>query len=76
MADKQGFKVFYVLTMATQIGFLVAVPLILFLLGGIFLDKRFNSSPWFLILSIIVAFIFIFFEVRQFLLPLLRDKKQ
>jgi len=69
---KKKEQVSYALFLAFQLGFLIVVPLIGFLLFGIFLDKKFNSSPIFLLLSIFLSFIFIFFEIRHFLLPIMR----
>jgi len=69
---KKKEQVSYALFLAFQLGFLIVLPLIGFLLFGIFLDKKFNSSPIFLLLSIFLSFIFIFFEIRHFLLPIMR----
>ncbi|MCD6412290.1 AtpZ/AtpI family protein [bacterium] len=69
---KEKKQVSYALFLAFQLGFLIVVPLIGFLFLGIFLDKKFNSSPIFLLLSIFLSFIFLFFEIRHFLLPIIR----
>jgi len=69
---KKKERVSYALFLAFQLGFLIIVPLIGFLFLGVFLDKKFNSSPIFLLLSIFLSFIFIFFEIRHFLLPIIR----
>jgi len=69
---KKKEQVSYALFLAFQLGFLIVVPLIGFFCLGVFLDKKFNSSPIFLLLSIFLSFIFIFFEIRHFLLPIMR----
>ncbi|MFQ6049640.1 MAG: AtpZ/AtpI family protein [Candidatus Paceibacterales bacterium] len=75
MTNKKNSNFFYAIFLALQLGFLIAIPLVGFLLVGVFLDKRLNSFPLFLILSIIFSFIFLFFEIRHFLLPFLEKHK-
>jgi len=74
MATSSHSKFLYAVSLALQLGFLIALPLTGFLLIGIFLDRKLNSSPLFLILSLIFAFVFLFFEVFHFLLPLLKKR--
>ena len=76
MADKNLFKVFYTLNLGLQLGFLIIVPLVLFFWAGAYLDQKMNSSPWFLILFIGIAFVFIVFELRQYFLPLFKKAKK
>jgi F0F1-type ATP synthase assembly protein I len=73
MAKKERFRFFYALTLAFQLGFLIAVPLAIFLWIGIYLDKKFSASPLFLILSIIFSFMFIFWRARYYF-PLILKK--
>jgi F0F1-type ATP synthase assembly protein I len=69
-------KLFYALFLGAQLGFLIALPLVGFLLGGIFLDRKFNRSPLFLSLAIFFSFAFIGFEVHRLVFPFLEKVKQ
>jgi F0F1-type ATP synthase assembly protein I len=75
VVDKNKSNFFYAIFLALQLGFLIAVPLIGFLILGVFLDKEFNSRPFLTILFIVVSLIFCFFEIRHYLLPFLEKHK-
>jgi len=66
-------KLFSAIFLATQLGFLITFPLIGFAWIGRFLDKKFQTSPVFLLIFIALSLILIFFEVRSCLLPFLRN---
>lgn len=55
-------------SLAWDLGFIFAVPLVVFALGGRFLDKKLDSSPLLLLLGIIIAAVTssigVFFKVR------------
>ena len=44
-------------TLAWGLGFDIAVPLVVFALFGRLLDKSFGTSPWLLLLGIVLAII-------------------
>jgi F0F1-type ATP synthase assembly protein I len=46
-----------VLAIASQLGVSLAVPLVFFVVGGIFLDKKVGTSPLFLLIGIVCGFI-------------------
>jgi len=46
------------LGIAWEMGYLIVIPLLLFSLGGKFLDKKINSAPWFFLIGIILAIFF------------------
>ena len=73
MATSSHSKFLYAVSLALQLGFLIALPLTGFLLIGIFLDRKLNSSPLFLILSLIFAFVFLFFDCLLYTSPSPRD---
>jgi F0F1-type ATP synthase assembly protein I len=75
MASKNSFKTFYAISWAWQLGFLIAVPLGCFLALGFWIDKIFNTAPFFLILGIIVGLVTAVYEVYHSLIPLIREKK-
>ncbi len=45
------------LALASQLGFTIAGPLIVFILGGIFLDKKTGTSPLFLLIGVVCGMI-------------------
>ncbi len=64
--------------MGTELGFLIAIPLIAFLLFGIFLDRKFHTFPIFLISGIIIGLVITFLDLYYLVLPFLekRSKKK
>lgn len=52
------------LSLAGQLGYTIAVPLVVLALTGRFLDKKFGSSPWFLLggvlLSLVITSVWIY----------------
>ena len=45
------------LAIASQLGFGIAGPLIVFIVGGIFLDKKVGTSPLFLLIGVVFGMI-------------------
>jgi len=48
-----------------QIGFATAIPLVTFAILGRWLDNKYDTSPYLLLLGIIIASIQIFFYLRK-----------
>ncbi|MFA6183556.1 MAG: AtpZ/AtpI family protein [Parcubacteria group bacterium] len=46
-----------VFSLAFELGYIVAIPIVLLALGGRMLDKKLDSSPWFLLSGIIISII-------------------
>jgi F0F1-type ATP synthase assembly protein I len=44
-----------VLSLALELGYIVTIPIVLCALAGRLLDKKIDSSPWFLLLGIAVS---------------------
>jgi F0F1-type ATP synthase assembly protein I len=65
--QRNNFKIFYAVSFAWQLGFLIAVPLGIFLFLGLLLDKHLKTNPLFLIAGGVVALIATFYEVYQWL---------
>jgi F0F1-type ATP synthase assembly protein I len=64
------------LSMGLELGFLIAFPLILFLLAGLWLDKKFGTLPLFIIIALILNMIFTVFNVKKIILPFLEKRSQ
>lgn len=67
---------FYAMSLGTTLGLAVAVPLVLFLLLGIFLDKKFNTFPIFLIVLILLSLAVVGLEIKKMILPFLEKRSQ
>lgn len=67
-------SIFYALSLGSELGFLIALPLIIFLLAGWWLDKKIDTFPLFTILFIFLGLIAAFFDVRYLILPFLEKK--
>jgi F0F1-type ATP synthase assembly protein I len=51
----ETFNIFSALSLAFELGYIVAIPIVGFALGGRLLDRRFDSAPIFLLLGIFVS---------------------
>jgi F0F1-type ATP synthase assembly protein I len=75
MSTKSDFKTFYALSVAWQLGFLIAIPIASFLFLGYLGDKFFKTSPLLLIIGLFVGIITTVYEVYHSLIPLIKDQK-
>ncbi|MEK7166826.1 MAG: AtpZ/AtpI family protein [Patescibacteria group bacterium] len=58
MDNKENKENFWLmLSLAWELGYLIALPLIIFALVGRFLDKFFHTSPWLFLFGILLAII-------------------
>ncbi|HBI17587.1 MAG: hypothetical protein UR60_C0026G0007 [Candidatus Moranbacteria bacterium GW2011_GWF2_34_56] len=46
-----------VFSLAFELGYMVAIPIVVLALIGRLIDKKLDSSPWFLLLGIIISII-------------------
>lgn len=46
-----------VIAIGSQLGASIAIPLVFFIVGGIFLDKKVGTSPLFLFVGVVFGFI-------------------
>ncbi|MBI4652746.1 AtpZ/AtpI family protein [Candidatus Kuenenbacteria bacterium] len=53
--NKENF--WSMLSLAWELGYLIALPLVIFALTGRFLDKYFHTSPWLFLFGILLAII-------------------
>jgi F0F1-type ATP synthase assembly protein I len=67
---------FYAISLGMTLGLAVAVPLILFLLAGLAIDKKFNTMPIFLIVFILLSFVVAGIEVKKLILPFLEKRSR
>ncbi len=62
--NKEG-NLFSVVSLAWELGYVVAVPLIIFALVGRFLDKKLETSPWIFLLGVVISIIVSVFMVYR-----------
>lgn len=57
------------LSLAWELGYTIAVPIVVFALGGRWLDRKFETSPWLLLtgifLSLIVSSWLVYFKMAK-----------
>lgn len=70
----QNKKLIYALSLGSQLGLLISLPLVGFLVLGIFLDRKFHTFPIFLMLGTILGIVNTFLETYYFILPFLERK--
>jgi len=76
MSQQSNVKIFYALSFAWQLGFLIAVPIGGFVVLGIFGDHFFKTQPLFLLLGIIIGCIITSYEVYHLLMPLIQNNEK
>ena len=74
--SKGNFKIFYALSLAWQLGFLIAIPIGGFLLLGFLGDKFFKTKPLFLIIGLLGGIIITIYEVYHLFAPLISPNKK
>jgi len=53
------------LSLLGQLGYVIAIPLVILALAGRFIDKKYGTSPWFLIAGMFLALIISTFWVYR-----------
>ena len=74
--EKNRFNFFYAIILATQLGFLIAIPLVVILFISAFLDKKLKTFPLFIIVGTLLSLIVTFLETRYYFLPFLEKKNR
>jgi hypothetical protein len=52
-----------------ELGFAIAIPLVGFLLFGLWLDRRIGTTPLFMIVFLLAGLAVVVIEVKQLILP-------
>ncbi|HHE67497.1 MAG TPA: AtpZ/AtpI family protein [Candidatus Parcubacteria bacterium] len=73
---KDYFKMFYALSLAWQLGFIIAVPIGGFLFLGFLADNFLKTKPLFLVIGFVAGFLITLYEVYHMFLPLINQKKE
>lgn len=59
-----------------EMGFMIALPLVGFLLVGIWIDKKLDTMPLFTVIFVIISLVSVVAELRYIILPLLEKRSQ
>jgi len=73
---KDQISVFYALSLAWQMGFLIIAPILLFLFGGYMIDKWLKTAPLFIIISIFAALAVSVYEIHHLIKPMLESSRK
>lgn len=76
MAKEDVFKIFYAISFAWQLGFMIALPIGGFIILGLFLDGYFGTRPWLLFMFLFIGLVVTFYEIYHSVAPLLENKKE
>jgi hypothetical protein len=74
MAKKVEFKLWYALSFAAQLGFLIVFPLVGFIWLGVYLDGRLATSPSFILLGLFTGLVITSYETYRLMEPLLEKE--
>ena len=64
------------MVLGLELGFLIAIPLIVFLILGLWLDRKFDTMPLFVIVCLLAGFAAVIIEVKQVILPFLEKRSK
>lgn len=63
-----------VLVIGSELGVLIALPMVACIIAGIYLDKRFGSFPWMLLLFIFLGLVLTVVDVYKLIIPFLEKR--
>jgi len=55
--DKKAGGSWSALSLAWELGYSISLPIVIFALAGRFLDRKFDTSPWMLLIGILISII-------------------
>ena len=72
MGDNSGFKVWYAVSFALQLGFIVVVPIGGFMFLGLLGDNFFGTAPLFLFVGTVVGIAITVYEVYHMITTIIQ----
>jgi len=63
-----------VMVLGSELGFLIAFPLIICILLGIYLDKKLNTFPWILLGMVLMGIVLTVVNVYKVVIPFLEKR--
>lgn len=70
---KEKSTLWQALSLLGQLGYVIAIPLVILALGGRFIDKKYGTSPWFLIAGMFLALVISTFWVYKKTAEIMKD---
>jgi F0F1-type ATP synthase assembly protein I len=64
----------YVIAMGSELGFLIAFPLVICVVLGVMIDKKMNTFPWFMLTMIFVGIGLTVIDVYKVVIPFLEKR--
>ena len=71
--DKGKSDIWFALGLLGQLGYIIAIPLVILALLGRFIDKKYGTPPWFLIAGMFFALVISTFWVYKKTLIIMKD---
>ena len=66
----------HAMALGLELGFAIAIPLVGFLLFGLWLDRKIGTTPLFMIIFLLAGLVTVVVEVKQLILPFLEKRSQ
>jgi len=76
MKDNNENKLAAAMVLGLELGFAIAIPLVVFLLLGLWMDRKFDTMPLFVIVCLLAGFVAVIIEVKQLILPFLEKRSK
>jgi len=76
MSDNNQNMLARAMAVGLELGFAVAIPLVGFLLFGLWLDRTIGTTPLFMIIFLLVGLAAVVVEVRYLIMPFLEKRSQ
>jgi F0F1-type ATP synthase assembly protein I len=64
------------MALGLELGFAIAIPLVGFLLLGLWIDRKFGTMPVFMIVFLLAGLAAVVVEVKQLILPFLEKRSK
>ncbi len=74
--SKEKSQVWFALSLAWQLGYSIAIPLVVLALIGRLLDKKFGTSPWLLLAGVLLSLIISTFAVYRKTIKILSESEK
>ena len=76
MGEKQHSGNWYLLKLAWEMGFTIAIPLVILVVVGVILDRTYHTTPFFIIFGITLSIIVSSYGVYRMMLPAINETKE
>lgn len=73
---QKNIDIGYVLAVGGELGFLIAFPLVICIVLGIYIDKRLGTFPWLLLASVLLGMILTVVNVYKVVIPFLEKRSE